>query len=463
MSEDRQPRFKRARTWIARTMLSGAKRFAAGLPGVIDDFWYERRGAVSTQAGQSVSADLATKISVVNACVRIYSNAIAMLPVSVNEMIDRTTKRRRPAVEHEVHRLLVERPNSYQTPFEFKQEIAATLAMRGNFYGEKIRSRTGELAEIWGIGEDDLFVDWFDRKSGRERVYDVSSAHDGRPRVLVNSNVDQAVWHPHLMSMNGGLTGESPIMLNAEGVGLALAGQTYAAKFFSQGARVAGFMTPEEVLTGPQRKQFSKAINEDLAGEKAFHTYKTFSRPMKFHQVSVTPRDSALIEMMSWSVADIARIWGIPLWLLQQEEKDTSWGTGLEQLGKGMDIYTLTPVIVAIEESGARYLLTDPQRYSIDFEMDALKRADLEARYKSYAESMNSNNPWTKRNEIRAWENLPPDDDPDADRILVPTNNVGNGDAQRGPGNNGARGSNGHIERVLYDEHGRKLDLERFA
>jgi len=418
---------------IAVSVAKGMRRFmsldaAAEIYQPYDDFYYNDVNGGSTAAGKTVNVRTAQKLTVVNACVRILSDSIASLPANVYEKTDEVGSKQ-IARDHPLQRMIHFRPNEFQTPFEFKQEVISWLAARGNSYNEKIRSpQSRRVSQLWPINPDHLRADWLNRRSGRKRVYDVSSNHDGRARVLKDTDI----WHPRLRSMDGGLTGASPIMLNAEGIGLALSSTEFAAKFFSNGARIAGFISPEDKLTDAQRREVAKSLNEQSAGATGHHTYKVYTRPMKFSEVSIGPEDAQLVEMMSWSIADLVRIWGVPLWLVQHEEKDSSWGSGIEQMGIGFDVYTLAPFVCAVEESMEYHLLEDPDRYFVELEMNALMRADIKARGEYYSKAVNANNPWLTRNDIRRDLSMQPDPSPEGDEFLRAKNNTGNDDNDQG-------------------------------
>jgi len=370
----------------------------------------------NTQAGITVGPDTALRFATVYACIRIISSCLAMLPVKLYRRTG--VDGREEARNHPLYSLLHRRPNSYQTPYEFKEEVIGHLAARGNAYVEKILDRRGIVAELWPIHPDMLSVDWYDRKSGRRRVYDVSSAYDGRPRLLY----DDQIWHPHLRSLDGGLTGGSPIGIGSEGMGIAMAAQVFAGNFFGNGARPGGILSSDQTIRADKRKELSDHWNEVHGG--AFNSSKlaVLGSGMKYQSITLNPKDALLLEVLDISVKDAARIWGIPLHLLQEHEKSTSWGSGIEHLGIGLVTYTLAPYVALLEQGISSSLIVDHNRYFAEFNVDALLRGDLRSRYEAYAIGVNANTPFLRRDEIRKKENLPPAADSE---FPTPANNVG--------------------------------------
>jgi HK97 family phage portal protein len=359
-----------------------------------DDFWYEEVPTTKTYSGITTSPDGAMRIGVSNACIRTLATAVAMLPCILYERLANGGKRR--AEENPVYSLLHERPNEYQTPYEFKAEVVQSLAARGNAYVEKVPA--GRSVELWPIHADDIVVDWFDRRSGRRRVYDVQLTHDGRSRVLL----DDQVWHPHLLSLDRGLTGGSPVTLHAEGLGIMRAAEIYSARFFGNDARPGGFLTTEQHVTKKSREEFKIAREQLKGGVLSSHEPALFGDGVKFQTVTVTPNDAQLIEVMQWGVADCARVWGIPLFLLQEEK--AAWEAGVEQRMISFVTMTLAPWLTLLEEGISSNLIVDSRRYFAEFLVDALLRGDLASRYEALFKAVGG--PWMSRDEARRIENM---------------------------------------------------------
>jgi len=414
-----------------------------------DDFWYAGPRGLAGAGGYPLLTQ-AQKLTSINACTRLLSFTGAMLPVTVKRevgddggfAIDKT---------NDIHRIFTTEPNEYQSPFEFKLDVYGGLVVHGNHISEVLRGRNFKVDQFWPIANSDVSVEWFDRKSGRRRMYDVFASHDGRPRVLA----DDQVWHPRLQSLNGGLTGASPIALNAAGINLALGSTNYANEFFNGGGKMAGFIAPDgDALTLPQQEALNKALNRPDEGksQSRHSTYKIFGRPLKFHQVSVGPEDAQLVLMLDWTIADVARIWGVPLWLLQSALKERASGRSVEQEGIGFDTYTMAPFVTVIESSATRWLL--PDGMYLDIEMNALKRADMKSVFESFGLCSNANRPWMKTNEMRRLLNMQPDDDPDSKRIVPAVNNTATSGAGGGSGETKpAKPSNGQRAQILHEVH----------
>ena len=389
--------------------------------GPFDDRWYHNLEPGRTLSGVNVNAETAMRLGIINACIRLLSFSIGMVPWFEYERL--SLGRRQKAEGEPIYHLLHDRPNEYQTPFEFKQGVASDLLRFGNSYNEKIPGPSGMASQLWPIHPIEVCPHWFDRKSGRRRVYDVSASHDGRARVLT----DEQVWHPRLMSLDRGLTGASPIRLAREGIGLALATQIGVARLMADGMVPGLVFSTEERMTPDEGKKKRASLKEQLAGPDRWGEPILLGKGGKVEKISISPKDAQSVELLTWSGADLARIYGIPLHLLQMESKDTSWGSGIEQLLIAFKTFTAAPIATLLEESADANLIVDGRRFFTEFNLDALLRGDLKSRYEAYQIAVNANNPWLKRNDILRIENMDPDPGPDGERYIRPTNNVGAG------------------------------------
>jgi hypothetical protein len=112
----------------------------------------------------------------------------------------------------------------------------------------------------------------------------------------------------------------------------------------------------------------------------------------------------------------------VPLHLIQEQEKQTSWGTGIEQMNIGFVVYTLMPWLERCEQQIALSLMTPAERqdYFVEHLVDGLLRGDTESRYNAYAIGRQWG--WLSANDVRKMENLNPVRG--GDQYMVPLNMI---------------------------------------
>ena len=208
----------------------------------------------------------------------------------------------------------------------------------------------------------------------------------------------------------------SPIRHAArQSVGLALATEEYSARFFSNGAK------PDVVLEAPERMDRDQAEMmrdfwiKKVSGLVNAHLPAVLTQGVTAHELTMSAKDSQLLESRQFQVIDIARIYGVPPHMVGVQEKSTSWGSGIEQQNIGFVTFTLSPHLRRAEQELARKLFSRPGTYA-EFQVASLLRGDSDSRAKFYREAIGgSQGPgWMTVNEVRALENLSKIDGGDA-------------------------------------------------
>lgn len=146
---------------------------------------------------------------------------------------------------------------------------------------------------------------------------------------------------------------------------------------------------------------------------------------MTFKPISLSHVDAEIVNLMKLVGNDIARIYKIPLPMLNDLEK-ANYNT-IEQLLIQFVVFALLPWVKRHEQAMMRdFLLPQDRRtYFIEFNLAGLLRGDQKSRYEAYAIGRQWG--WLSVNDIRRLENMPPIDGGDV--YLQPLNMV---DASKG-------------------------------
>jgi phage portal protein BeeE len=99
-------------------------------------------GGGTTASGVSISESNALQVSDVYKCVRVLSEAVAMLPWKVYQRVDRG---KNLAIDHAVFSVLHDEPNDYMTSFVFRELLMAHVLLWGNSYGYIERTKGGKV------------------------------------------------------------------------------------------------------------------------------------------------------------------------------------------------------------------------------------------------------------------------------------------------------------------------------
>ena len=387
------------RAWMALKDSSGA--------GQLEKLLLSHFGTLS-RSGVYVSPTTAMQCSAVFACVGLLAESIAQLPIKLYKGIG---GEREEVREHWLYRLLYQSPCSWMTSFGWRETAMMHLCLRGNFYAYKVRDSAGRIVELLPLHPDTVRVRQLDNW---DLEYLVTLQAGRQVRCL-----QQDIFHVAYRSLDG-VTGLSPISYQRETIGLTLSAQEHGARLFSNGGRPGGVLS----LPGSVSEEAMKRLREDweanYGGSGNAGRTAILEQGMKFEAVTMTNSDAQYLETRKFQVEDIARIFGVPLFMIQSTEKTTSWGSGIEQMSMGYVRYTLLPWVRRWEQAIRKSLVAEARESDLEmrFNLDGLQRSDIRSRFLSY--QMGINMGVYSPNEIRELEDMPPRDG--GDIWLTPMN-----------------------------------------
>lgn len=361
-----------------------------GVPGGYTDGVY----AANSDAGIIVTQNKMLTISAVWACVRLISETIATLPLSIYE---RTSSGKRVARDHPLHMIIHDQPNMDTTAAVHWESTVAAMLLRGNARAEKLM--IGDRL----VGLRFLHPDCLRRiKLAPGRYEWRYTDEDGRHRTIP----DRRIWTIPGFSLDG-KNGVSVIEYGANVFGGALAAEHAANSTFKNGLRPTTYFKYPTVLRKDQRDEARQAI-ETLSGAVNAGKPVILEAGMEAGSIGISPSDAQLLESRAFSVEEVCRWFRVPPFMVGHSEKSTSWGTGIEQQMIGFLTFTLAPWLRRIEQAISKDLLTPSERlrYYPKFSVEGLLRADSQARAQFYS-SMVNNGIYT-RDEVRELEDREP-------------------------------------------------------
>lgn len=347
--------------------LFGAAPVAQGNP--LDDRYYDApaQGALSS-AGVRVTTDSAMRVAAVYACVRILANALAVMFPTMYERLERG---RRKAPEHPLDPIIALRPNRRQNAFTFWRQICMHLVLRQNAYAQIVPGIPGRG---WVGGLIPLHPD---RIRGPEELSDGRLRYEyTRPsgeKVKLIGDVD--VWHMTGLS-DDGLRGLSMVDIAGNSIGVSLAAEKHAARFFDRGVKLSGILQHDRTLKPETAEAMSDSFHRKWGGEQGVGGVPVLWEGMKFQPVAMTLRDAEFLDSRKYSVSEIARLFGVPPHMIGDVERSTSWGTGIEQQTLQFLVYSLLPWIELIEQSINFTLVVQADRYYAKMNQGKLLRLD---------------------------------------------------------------------------------------
>lgn len=357
-------------------------------------------GSRPSKTGINVNEKTAMKFSAVFACIRILSETLASTPIILyqdRKVGDKTSGKNR-IVDHPLYDILKVAPNDKMPSMVFKETMMSHIVSSGNGYAQIRKNRKGEIYDL-------NILPWTQTEVREDLITgEIEYWTNDRGKFIKLSPGE--VFHIPGLGFKG-IKGYSPIRMAMEAVGLGLAAETFAASFYANGANVSGIAEYPGKLKDESYKRFKQDFSEAYSGLGKAKKVMFLEEGLKFHQITIPQNEAQFIETRKFQIEEIARIYRIPLHLLQNLDRATN--NNIEHQSLEFVMYTMLPWFRRWEEYISFKLLTKEERRKgifAEFLVTALLRGDVKSRAMFY--QFMRQNGIMNADEIRELENMNP-------------------------------------------------------
>jgi HK97 family phage portal protein len=188
---------------------------------------------------------------------------------------------------------------------------------------------------------------------------------------------------------------------------VSLATQEYAARFFANSARPDVVLQTEQKLGPDVVDKLREQWAERHQGPVNAHKPAVLTNGLKVKTLSLPIEDLQLLEIRQFQIEEIARIYGIPPFMIGHNEKTTSWGSGVESMGTGFVRYTLRQHLNKFQNELNRKLFRTAAKLA-EFDTWDLERADLSTMMTAFRTALGraGEKPILSVNEVRGFLRL---------------------------------------------------------
>lgn len=376
------------------------------------DVFRDLIGRRASASGKTVSVDTALEVATVFACLRVRANGVAQVPLKLmRESAD--GRERKPAKDHPLYSILENRPNDWQTSFEYRQMLMFHLCLTGNAFSFINRSNRSGIMELIPFDPGSVTVK---RADDFTLTYDVR-AQNGSTQTFPA----KAIWHVKGPSWDG-WRGMRIVDLAREAIGLAMATEEQQARMQRNGVRVSGTYSVEGALKDNQYKALKAWVDSEMGGVENAGKAMIMDRGAKWLNTSQTGVDAQTLETRRFQVEENCRQLGVNPIMVFAESKNTTYASA-SQMFLAHVVHTLAPDYTMLEQSIYANLLTDADRkdglYADFVEEGLLRGSAVETKdvLLGYA-----NGGLMTQNEARAKLDMNPDPDPESDKLHRPAN-----------------------------------------
>lgn len=362
-------------------------------------------GGLGTSAGINVTPLKALGVSTVYACVNRIAGTVASLPL---KLYRRDGKNKVVASDHPLYPLLHDAPNPEMTSFDFRQAMQGNLSLRKNAVAIIVRDGFGDVAELVPVDPCDLE---FVRGSRGQLEYRIRNEMYEASRIL----------HLKGFSTNG-VCGIDLVFSVREVVGLAIALQDNAARFFGNGSRPGAILEHPKTLSNDAAKRLRESFERLYKGNENAFRVAVLEEGLKYVAQRHNNHDSQFIESRKHQDIAITQVFGVPPHKVGILDKATF--SNIEEQNIEYVTDTILPQLRIWEQVLDQKLLRPKDRkdHFFEFSVDGLLRGDFLKRMQGYAVARQWG--WLNVDEIREKENLNPLPDGKGQIYLEPMNMI---------------------------------------
>ena len=339
---------------------------------------------ILNQSGTVINNKTSFEIVAFFSAVSLISDTISTLPMGAyrRELGQRVYLNNRPA--------WIDQPDVDSSRAAHYQQVLVSLMTSGNSYTRVFRNNFGEVVNLVVLDPNKVTVT---RSAIGRKIF----TYEGEQNGLTSDDII------HLTDLlePGAIKGISRVEKLKEALGVASALQSYAARFFGQGATTQGIIEYPGNLLPDQAKQLRDGFDSAHRGFRKSHRTGVLTGGATYKTTSVNNDSAQFLESRRFAVEEIARAFNIPLSFMGIP--GTQSYASVEQNAIQFVTHCLRPYIEKIEWSYSRLL--GPGEF-IKFNVDGLMRGDFNSRTTAYNSALLTG--WLSVDDVRRFEDLPP-------------------------------------------------------
>ena len=358
--------------------------------------------SMTSAAGVVVNERSVISLMAVFACLRVLSDAASFIDVHVY----RRGKFGSLRTEVDVPDVILD-PYADISLRDGVVRQVTSLGLGGNIYKHIIdRDSAGNPAQVEILNPGMLKV---------EQVKGVKTYRVGAVGAVLPA---EDMVHVPWLTLPGGVVGLNPIEIGAMGLGIAIASEEYAARYFAQGMHPTGILSVEKPLQPADAQRLQQELATNHGGLAQSHTPIVLDAKTRWESIALTPETSQLLQSRAFSRGEISGFYGVPPYLIgDTEDKGGSYLKGVQEMLILFTMLALQGYTTRLDEADTALL--PPGYYARRNVSDFLKTND---QMLSMLLMALRNASIATPNELRPYIDLQPSDEPGADSLFAPLN-----------------------------------------
>jgi len=332
----------------------------SGVRGQID------HGGTLTKAGVPMDEAGSLRVAAIWIATTILADEISSLTMKI---IKRDDEARRPVRPPSLEPLWGD-PNPDQTRGGIVATNTLSLALHGVAYDYLGWQNSGALGVRWPIDPSSATLERMDNQGLRLKVVgqgDLENHPGERPQFM----------YVPLYTLPGRLQPVSPVRAAAELAGLAAAYDDIAARLAGRGLNPSAILTAGEAIDPDVARELSQRL-ETLHGgaANAGKTIVIGGKDLKLERMSMSLADAEFVAQHDRIFHILLAIWRVPPTVAGMVDKPSTWGSGIAEFSRGLELFTLRPLVERLQAGYEKYITRwDDESLQVKFMFDSLLSA----------------------------------------------------------------------------------------
>ena len=180
--------------------------------------------------------------------------------------------------------------------------------------------------------------------------------------------------------------------------------QEYSSTFFKNGGKLSGILESDRALSEQAIDRLRNSFNKNYGTLAGSNQTAVLEEGLKYKSISVTPDQAQFLASRSFSIQEVARIFGLPPHMLADLSKSSF--NNIEMMSQEFVSYSLMPYIskIELEMSLKLFRRNVVGRDYVKFNVNGLLRGNVKDRADYYKTAVT--NGWMTINEVRQKEDL---------------------------------------------------------
>jgi HK97 family phage portal protein len=202
---------------------------------------------------------------------------------------------------------LLRQPNRYMSGYEFRRAMMLQACLFGNSFALINRTRGGELLELMPLDIESVSLD----VTGSEPYY----------RTRQYGDVPLAdMFHLRAIGLDG-LWGESPVRLCKTSLTIMAAQESAQLEVMKNAGNPKLAIVHPGPLSAGAREAIAQKFTSDHGGAENAGKPLVLAEGMRVERISSTLEDSGISAARSYSIADVSRIYGVPVSYARRDDE----------------------------------------------------------------------------------------------------------------------------------------------